>query len=50
MLIHVIAFSFYTGWNFAAFVVIVIKEEVMIAFHWTWERRDELHGGEPGRW
>jgi hypothetical protein len=30
MLINVIAFSFYRGWNFAAYEVIVIKEEVMV--------------------
>jgi hypothetical protein len=32
MLINVIAFSFYTGWNFAAYEVIVIEEEMMV-FH-----------------
>jgi hypothetical protein len=32
MLINVIAFSFYTGWNFAIAEGIVVEEEVMV-FH-----------------
>jgi hypothetical protein len=44
MLINVIAFSFYMDWNFSAYEVIVVEEEVMV-FHKLWRECTEARVG-----